>query len=142
MNICDIMSDHVISICEDEPVCAAARLLKHNNIGALPVRDEKGKLRGIITDRDIVLRCVAAEADAKTLKVSEIMSRNLITASPLDDAEKSVCRMAEAQVRRLPITEGGVLVGIVALGDVARRGDFEMEAAEALCEISSNFRRR
>ncbi|MEG0940606.1 MAG: CBS domain-containing protein, partial [Oscillospiraceae bacterium] len=115
MNICDIMTDRVISVGEDEPVCAAAKLLKRNNIGSLPVRDEKGKLRGIITDRDIVLRCVASEADPQNVLVREIMSRNLVTASPFDDAAKAAERMAECQIRRLPITENGILVGIVAL---------------------------
>lgn len=142
MNISDIMTERVISICEDEPVIAAARLLKRNNIGALPVRSDKGKLKGIVTDRDIVLRCVAAEADPRELKVGEIMSRNLITASPFDSAKEVTERMGERQVRRIPVTDNGMLVGIVALGDVARSDEFDMEAAEALSEISSNFRRK
>lgn len=142
MNICDIMTEHVISISEDEPVVAAARLMKQNNIGALPVRDEKGKLKGIVTDRDIVLRCVAANTNLQDVRIGEIMSRNLVTASPFDDAEKAAVKMGESQVRRLPITDNGVLVGIVALGDLARSGDFDMEAADALGEISANFRRK
>ena len=142
MTISDIMTERVISINEDEPVIAAARLLKRNNIGALPVRSDKGKLKGIITDRDIVLRCVATEADPKELKVSEIMSRNLVTASPFDSEKSVVERMGECQIRRVPVTDNGQLVGIVALGDVARRDEFDMEAAEALSEISANFRRR
>lgn len=142
MNICDIMTERVISICEDEPVVAAARLMKQNNIGALPVRDEKGKLKGIVTDRDIVLRCVAANTNLQDVRIGEIMSRNLVTVSPFEDADKAVSRMGESQVRRLPVTDNGVLVGIVALGDIARNGEFEMEAADALGEISANFRRK
>ena len=142
MTISDIMTERVISIGEDEPVIAAARLLKRNNIGALPVRSDKGKLKGIITDRDIVLRCVAAEADPKETRVSEIMSRNLVTASPFDSAREVTARMGECQVRRIPVTDNGILVGIVALGDVARSSDFDMEAAEALSEISANFRKK
>ena len=142
MNICDIMTERVISISEDEPVVAAARLMKQNNIGALPVRDEKGKLKGIVTDRDIVLRCVAANTNLQDVRIGEIMSRNLVTASPFEDAEKAAVKMGESQVRRLPVTDNGVLVGIVALGDVARSGEFDMEAADALGEISANFRRK
>ena len=142
MNICDIMTEQVISISEDEPVVAAARLMKQNNIGALPVRDEKGKLKGIVTDRDIVLRCVAANTNLQDVRIGEIMSRNLVTASPFDDAEKAAVKMGESQVRRLPITDNGVLVGIVALGDIAKSGEFDMEAADALGEISANFRRK
>ena len=142
MTISDIMTERVISIGEDEPVIAAARLLKRNNIGALPVRGDKGKLKGIVTDRDIVLRCVAAEADPKEIRVGEIMSRNLVTASPFDNAKTVTERMGESQVRRIPVTENGILVGIVALSDSARNDEFEMEAADALSEISSNFRRK
>lgn len=142
MLVGDIMTDQVISICEDEPVTAAARLLKQNNIGSLPVRDNKGKLKGIVTDRDIVLRCVAAEENASDVKIGEIMSRNLVTISSSEDAENAAQSMAKAQVRRVPVTDNGVLVGIVALGDIARSSHYEMEAAEALSEISATFRRR
>lgn len=142
MLVGDIMTDQVISICEDETVTAAARLLKQNNIGSLPVRDNKGKLKGIVTDRDIVLRCVAAEDDTSDVKVGEIMSRNLVTISSSEDAENAAQSMAKAQIRRVPVTDNGVLVGIVALGDIARSSQYEMEAAEALSEISAAFRRR
>ena len=142
MNIGDIMTENVISICEDEPVTAAARLMKQNNIGALPVRDGRSKLRGIVTDRDIVLRCVAGNADPQELKIGDIMTRNLVTATPLEDTEKAAERMGECQIRRLPVTDNGVLVGIVALGDIARKGEFRMEASAALGEISANFRRK
>jgi len=142
MNVSDIMTDHVISISEDEPVFAAARIMKQNNVGSLPVRDGKGKLKGIVTDRDIVLRCVAANASPQEVRIGEIMSRNLVTAAPMEDMEKAAVRMGECQIRRLPVTDNGILVGIVALGDIAKRSEFEMEAAGALSEISTNFRRK
>lgn len=142
MKICDIMSDCVISIGMDEPVSAAARLLKSHNIGAVPVCSGDGKLRGIVTDRDIVLRCVAADADPNTTPVKEIMSRGILTAQPFDDAEKAAMLMSQDQVRRLPVLDNGRLVGIVALSDLARNSNCEMEAASALTEISSNLRRR
>lgn len=142
MEISEIMTGQVISICEDEPVTAAARLMKRFNIGAVPVRDEKGRLRGIVTDRDIVLRCVASDTDAGDTRVGEIMSRNLETASPHEDAEKAASRMSERQVRRLPVTEDGMLIGIVALGDMARCRSCDMEAGAALSGISENFRKK
>lgn len=141
MNIGEIMTGNVISICEDEPVTAAARLLKRGNVGSLPVRDSRGKLKGIVTDRDIVLRCVAGDEDPAVTRVGEIMSRNLVTVESSDDAEKAAERMGKNRIRRLPVTESGILVGIVALGDLAKCGDFSMEAAQALSEISENFRR-
>lgn len=141
MKICDIMSGKVITVGMDEPVSAAARLLKSNNIGAVPVTGEDGRLRGMLTDRDIVLRCVAADADPKTTPVKEIMSRGIITAGPFDEVEKAVELMSQDQVRRLPVLDGGRIVGIVALSDMARNCNCEMEASEALTEISSNLRR-
>ena len=68
MKVSDIMSGRVVTISQHEPVIAAARLLKRMNLGALPVTDDKGRLKGMLTDRDIVLRCVAAGADPKTLE--------------------------------------------------------------------------
>lgn len=142
MKICDIMSDKVITIDMDEPVAAAARLLKSHNIGAVPVCGKDGQLRGMLTDRDIVLRCVAGCIDPQTTPVKEIMSRGIVTAQPFDDVEKAVALMSQDQVRRLPVLDNGRIVGIIALSDMARSCNCEMEAAEALTEISSNFRRR
>lgn len=142
MFVSDIMTDQVISICEDEPVTAAARLMKINNFGSLPVRDSRGKLKGIVTDRDIVIRCVAADENPDNVKVSEIMSRNLVTIPSSEDVDRAAEYMAKSQIRRIPVTDNGMLVGIVALGDLARNSTYEMEAAEALSEISSSFRRR
>ena len=142
MKVCDIMSSRVVSIGQNEPVSAAARLLKRCNIGSVPVCDDKGRLRGMLTDRDIVTRCVASGADPQDTKVSEIMSRGIITASPFEELEAAVGRMTADQVRRLPVLDEGRLVGMVTLCDMARSCNCEMEAAEALTEISSNFRRK
>ena len=138
MKVSDIMSDRVVTIDEREPVIAAARLLKRMNLGALPVTDRGGKLVGMLTDRDIVLRCVALGGDARTMTAGDVMTRG-VTATPdvkVDDAAK---RMGRGQVRRLPVVENGKLVGMLSLADMARKCD--MEAAAALADISSNLRR-
>jgi CBS domain-containing protein len=142
MKICDIMSEKVTSIEQNEPVSAAAKLLKRCNVGSLPVCDDRGRLRGMITDRDIVTRCIANDSDPTEMKVSEIMSRGIITASPFDEVQRAVELMTTDQVRRLPVLDEGRLVGMVTLCDMARSCNCEMEAAEALTEISSNFRRK
>lgn len=74
MKVSDIMSGRVVTIDKREPVIAAARLLKRMNLGALPVTDG-GKLAGMLTDRDIVLRCVASGGDAREMTVEDIMTR-------------------------------------------------------------------
>ena len=142
MKISDIMTANVISISKDESVAAAARLLRRYNVGALPVTDRDMRLRGIVTDRDIATRCVAADADPKTTKVGEIMSRGIITASPGDTVGSAARSMSSDQVRRLPVIDNGRVVGMVTLCDMARARSCEMEAAEALAEISTNIRRR
>ena len=142
MKISEIMTNRIITVDKDEPVIAAARLLKRHNVGALPVTDSEMRLRGIITDRDIVLRCVAAESDPRTTHVSEVMSRGIITAAPSDMVETAVKAMSQDQVRRLPVVEDGHLIGMVTLCDMARSRSCEMEAAEALSEISANIRRK
>ena len=139
MKVSDIMSDRVVTIDEREPVIAAARLLKRMNLGALPVTDRGDKLVGMLTDRDIVLRCVALGGDARTMTAGDVMTRGVVTATPdakVDDAAK---RMGRGQVRRLPVVENGKLVGMLSLADMARKCD--MEAAAALADISSNLRR-
>lgn len=142
LKVCDIMSDRVISIDMNEPVSAAAKLLKRCNIGAVPVCDGQNRLRGMLTDRDIVTRCVALEADPMQTKVAEIMSRGVVTVTPLDDTGRAARAMSEDRVRRLPVLDEGRLVGMVTLCDLARDANCDMEAAEALAEISSNVKRK
>ena len=132
------MSDRVVAIDAKEPVIAAARLLKRMNLGALPVT-ERGRLTGMLTDRDIVLRCVAIGGDARTLTVADVMTRGVVTAEPGTKVDEAARRMGRGQVRRLPVVENGKLVGMLSLADMARRCD--MEAAAALADISSNLRR-
>lgn len=139
MDVRDIMSRRVISVGRAEPVSAAVRLLHRHNLGALPVCDDAGHLRGMITDRDIVIRCLASGADPAATPVSEIMSRGIVSASPEDSAERAAALMARDRVRRLPVAENGRLVGMVTLGDLARRGGCEMECARAMQSIASNL---
>ena len=141
MKVCDIMTSRVISVSQKEPITAAARLMKRHNLGALPVCDDEGRLRGMVTDRDIVTRCVAADMDPSDTMLREIMSRGIRTCSSQDDVATAAQTMSHDQVRRLPVTDEGRLVGIVSLADMARREAFSMEAAEALGDISHNIRR-
>ena len=142
MKVCDVMSDKVVSIDQNEPVSAAAKLLKQCNVGALPVCDGQKRLRGVLTDRDIVTRCVAMGADPRETAVSEVMSRGIVTASPYDEVGQAAKAMRGDQVRRLPVLSDGRLVGMLSLCDLARSANCEMEAGAALTEISSGFRKK
>lgn len=142
MNVSEIMSKHVICVGQDEPVSAAARLLKRHNLGSLPVCGSDGQLRGMITDRDIVLRCIAGECDPNETKIFEIMSRSIAYASPDDSVEQAANKMSSEQVRRLPVVENGVPVGMVSVCDMLRSQRCEAEAAQAMSDITANLRRR
>ena len=141
MQVRDLMSQGVVSITPGESAALAARLLSRHNVGSLPVCGEDGRLRGIVTDRDIVLRCVAAEEDPSKVPVRDIMSRNCAVVSPNDDARAASRLMAAAQVRRLPVTEEGKVVGMVSLGDLAVSQAYDMEASKALADISDNVKK-
>ncbi len=141
MRVSELMNASVISITPDESATLAARLLQRHNVGSLPVCSLDGRLRGIVTDRDIVMRCVAAEGDPNQTKVREIMTKNVVTVSPQDDVREATRMMAAEQVRRLPVCEDGRVVGMLSLGDMARMGSFDMEASKALSEISSNVKK-
>ena len=141
MRVKDCMTKQVISVGAGEPVSVAARLMARYNLGALPVRGTDGQLEGMLTDRDIVLRCIAAERSPKAVRVREVMTRSVAAAAPDTDAAAAAGIMAARQVRRLPVQEHGRLVGMVSLGDVAVRPDYTMEAGEVLQEISQNIRR-
>lgn len=93
----------------------AARLLSQHNIGALPVCSRTGRLRGMVTDRDIVVRCVAAGDDPEHTRVAEIMTRRILAAEPEKSIGEAAKLMAREQVRRLPVQEHGRLVGMVSL---------------------------
>ena len=136
MQVRDLMNPSVVSITPQESASLAARLLSRHNLGALPVCGSDGGLRGIVTDRDIVLRCIAAEDDPAPTQVKDIMTRSCAVVSPDDDAREATRLMAARQVRRLPVLEGGKVVGMVSLGDLARSRSFDMEASKALSEIS------
>ena len=142
MLISDIMSANVVSITPEESTSLAARLLYRHNIGALPVCGADGQLCGIVTDRDIVLRCIAAENDPTATPIKEIMSKGVVSVSPNDDARVATRIMAAEQVRRLPVLSDGKVVGMVSLGDLAKTSSYDMEASKALSEISTNVKKK
>lgn len=139
MKVQAMMNPNVITVEPSSSVALASKLLSHHNIGALPVCSADGHLRGMVTDRDIILRCIAAEEDPAQTPVREVMSRGCATISAQQDGQEAIALMASKQVRRLPVMDNGKLVGILSLADVARSQRFDMEAAQALGKISENI---
>lgn len=91
----------------------------------------------MLTDRDVVLRCVAAGKPAEQMRVCEIMSAGVLSVEAGEDAAKAARLMSRAQLRRLPVTQNGKLTGMISVADFARRGNFGMETAQCMEAICS-----
>ena len=114
----DAMTEDPRSIGASATVVEAARLMREEHVGSLPITDDE-QLVGMITDRDITTRVVAEAADLETTSVGDVYSRDLISVEADKDLEEALQLMARHQVRRLPVVENGKLVGIVAQADIA-----------------------
>ena len=142
MKIRDVMTDSVIPIAPEENVAVAARTLTHYNIGALPVCTANGHLCGLVTDRDIVTRCLASGKSPRLTTVRDVMSGNLAWATPEMDVAEAAQLMGARQIRRLPVIEKGKLCGMVSLADLAQEDQMAQNAVNALVRISSNISNR
>ncbi len=142
MQVRHVMTTPVIRIGAEESVSVAARTLTHYNIGALPVCGSDGKLCGVITDRDIVTRCLAANRSPEDTTVRQIMTSQVFSVKPDMDAGAAAHLMGRQQVRRLPVVENEKLCGMLSLGDLAGSGENNYDAADALTEITGNISHR
>ena len=124
------------------PGTEAAHLLSRYNIGSLPVMTSEGRLRGILTDRDIVTRCVAAEELPETCRVRDIMTRSIVTVDEDADIREAAKLMSDGRIRRLPVLRGDLLVGMLSLGDLSRCRVCDAEVSRALSEISQKTGKR
>ena len=131
----EVMTSNPTSVEANSPVIDAARIMKQEDVGIVPVV-EGDRLAGTVTDRDIALRVVAEGKDPQSTSVREIASTDLVTVDPQQDLDEALRLMASHQIRRLPVVEeGGKLVGIVAQADVAREAN-DKQTGELVEEIS------
>ena len=138
----DAMTEDPRSIGKSVSVVEAARVMREQDIGSLPIIDDE-LLVGMITDRDITTRVVAEAADPNLTSVEDVYSRDLISVEPDNDLDEALQLMARHQVRRLPVVENDRLVGIVAQADIAL-GENEKrtgELVEAISEPSEGERK-
>ena len=138
MKVKEIMTRNVIGVSAEESVEVAARTLQRYNVGVLPVYAVGGKLCGVVTDRDLVTRCIAAGKNPAATPVRDVMTGSVVAARPDMDTVAAAQLMGRQQVRRLPVLENGKLCGIVSLGDLANREETVYDAADALSVISNN----
>ena len=139
MKVREIMTKNVVRIHPDEPVAVAARTLTYYNVGAMPVCGSDGSVCGMVTDRDLVTRCIASGRDTATTSVRDVMTARVISAGPEMSVFGAAQLMGREQLRRLPVVENGKLCGMVSLGDLAATEENMTAAADALAEITSNI---
>lgn len=132
----EIMTKSVRTATREMSLSDVAAMMRDGDMGAVPVVDG-GKLIGIVTDRDIVVRAVA-EGSSSDTPIGEVMTTELFTVAPNDFVFEAIRLMGDKQVRRIPVvSEDGSLAGIIAMADVALEMEDEKEIAETLEEISS-----
>lgn len=132
----DIMTSDVRTATRATPLRDVARLMRDGDMGSVPVVED-GKLVGIVTDRDIVVRSVAEGRDASS-PVGEAMTTEIFSVRPDDFVFEAIRLMGDKQVRRVPVVdENGRLTGIIAIADIALETEDEREIAETMEEISS-----
>jgi len=135
MIVNDIMSKDIVSLSSEDSIERAAQIMKQFDVGSIPVCNQE-KLIGIVTDRDITLRSVAAGTNSNQQKISDVMTSNPVTGTPDMDIQDAARIMSEQQIRRLPIIQNNNLVGIVSLGDISLEPKFQNNAEDALKNIS------
>jgi len=138
MNIRDVMTPNPRTISPDASIQDAARIMRDLDTGVVPVV-ENGRPVGMVTDRDIVVRAVAEDAQLNR-PVREIVSGGIISASPEMSTREAAELMSEHQVRRLPVVENERLVGIVSIGDLAVKEGKDKRVGDALQDISQGVK--
>ena len=140
----EVMTKKPVCCLPNDIVTKVAELMKRENVGSIPiVEDEQTrKLVGIVTDRDLTLKVVAEGLDAKTTKVEDVMTGEVLTCLAGDDIRKALDAMAGHQLRRIPVVgKGNKIVGIITQADVATRVDKRKKMAKMVKEISQANRK-
>jgi CBS domain-containing protein len=127
----ELMTSALVALRPSQPVIDAAKAMREHNIGSVLVIDN-GQLKGLVTDRDIVVRAIADSRDPGKTTIAEVCSPAPVTVSSGDDAEEAVRRMREHSIRRIPVVDDGRAVGILSIGDLA----IERDERSALADIS------
>src|SRR5688572_20795235 len=139
MKVREMMTTDVTTATPDTTLEEIATMMRDENIGSVPIVDDD-ELMGIITDRDIVVRCIAEGKDPVETEAEEVLSEEMITIGPDADASQAARLMGERQIRRLPVVQDGRLVGMLALGDVAVKHSDEETSGEVLEEVSQGVK--
>ena len=116
----EIMTSNVQCVGESQTLAEAAKLMKELDVGSLPICGEDNRLKGMVTDRDIVVRCVADGGDPKQVTAGQLATGKPVTVNADDDISVALRMMADNKIRRLPVIDGHDLAGMISQADIAR----------------------
>lgn len=116
----EVMTRDAQCVQESQSLADAARLMRDLDVGALPICGDDNRLKGMVTDRDIVVRCIAEGGDPQGTQVSSLARGKPVTIGADDEIEEALRTMSAHQVRRLPVIDGHDLVGMISQADIAR----------------------
>lgn len=137
MKVKDCMCNDVCSCTSDATIEDVAKLMCSNHVGCIPVCNNQNCIVGLVTDRDIVLRCVACGKDIKNTPISNIMSCDVCSCTPNDEMNNVESKMSQNQIRRMPVVDNGKVVGILTMGDLAH---FDKDLGkEEVCNTINNI---
>ncbi len=142
MKVRDCMCGDICVCTPENTVCDCSKNMNEYKIGFMPICDEENNVVGLVTDRDIVLRCIACGKDPKQTKLSEIMSTNVCCCKPEQDISEAEEKMCKEQIKRLPvIDENNKIIGVITFGDLANNNEISQQevgkTAENICNCNS-----
>jgi len=142
MKVRECMCKEVSCVKPETKISDVAKLMQNKHVGCIPICDNSNKVVGLVTDRDLILRSLACDKDIKQTPVSEVMTTKVFNISPdaeVSEAEKIMC---ECQVRRVPVVENDIIVGIITVGDLANNKNIPSEevsnTVEQICNCNQN----
>lgn len=142
MKVKECMCSEVTCVNPGAKITDVAKLMLNKHVGCIPVCDNNKNIVGLVTDRDLILRSLACEKDIKQTPVSEVMTTKIFNVAPdaeVSEAEKIMC---ECQVRRVPVVENDILVGIITVGDLVNNQNISSEevsnTVEQICNCDGN----
>ncbi len=138
MKVQDCMCQDICCIKPETNIGEAAKLMSEHHVGCLPVCDNNNSICGIVTDRDLVLRCIACDKDVKQTPISDIMTCDVSTCKKTDDITNAESKMGQKQIRRLPVCDdNNRVVGMLTLGDLANNDN--KIGKEQVCDTLENI---
>lgn len=142
MRVKDCMTHSVVQAAPETTLSDVAKLMSSNKVGSIPICNKQNHVVGLITDRDIITRCIANNLNCSNTKASDIMNTEVIKTTPDTDLEEACKTMSENQIRRLPVIQDGEIVGMLSVGDLAQNSHVSTnkvgQTMEYICDLTDN----